>query len=102
MLAEQWARENNFKFTPIDAEMQYEKFGMKEFYVFRDPNEIFMNDRQNPLGPARSASCIAAGSTHHFTPKIMVSNVMSLVPKMCEGSEFILRNQVSLAFITES
>ena len=34
MLAEQWARENNMKFPPIDAEMQYEKFGMKEFYVF--------------------------------------------------------------------
>ena len=39
MLAEQWDRENNFKFTPIDAEMQYEKFGMKEFNVFRDPND---------------------------------------------------------------
>ena len=34
----------------------------------------------------------------------MVSNVMSLVPKMTEVSEFILRNQVILAFIfiTES
>ena len=42
MLAGQWARENNFKFTPIDAEMQYEKFGMKEFCVFRDPNEILI------------------------------------------------------------
>ncbi|XP_015775072.1 PREDICTED: cytosolic phospholipase A2-like [Acropora digitifera] len=39
LLAEKWARENNFKFPPIDAEMQYEKFGMKEFYVFRDPND---------------------------------------------------------------
>jgi len=58
----------------------------------------FLNDRQDPQGPARSAPCNAAGST----PKIMVSNVMSLVPKMSEFSEFILRNQVSLAFITES
>ena len=32
----------------------------------------------------------------------MVSIVMSLVPKMREVSEFILPNQVSLAFITES
>ena len=32
----------------------------------------------------------------------MISNVMSLVPKMTEVSEFILRNQVSLAFITET
>ena len=62
----------------------------------------FLNDRQDPEGPARSARCNAADSTHHFTPKIMVSNVMSLVPKMSEVSEFILRNQVSLAFITES
>ena len=61
-----------------------------------------LNDRQDPQGPVRSAPCNAAGSTHHFTPKIMVSNVMSLVPKMSEVSEFILRNQVSLAFITES
>ena len=39
---------------------------------------------------------------HYFAPKIMISNVMSLVPKMTEVSEFILRNQVSLAFITET
>ena len=32
----------------------------------------------------------------------MISNVMSLVPKMTEVSELILRNEVSLAFITES
>ena len=31
MLAEQWARENNFKFPSIDAEMQSKKFAMKEF-----------------------------------------------------------------------
>jgi len=61
-----------------------------------------LNDRQDPQDPACSAPCNAAGSTHLFTPKIMVSNVMSLVPKMSEVSEFILRNQVSLALITES
>ena len=39
---------------------------------------------------------------HYFAPKIMISNVMSLVPKMTEVSEFVLRDQVSLAFITET
>ena len=37
-----------------------------------------------------------------ITHKIMVSNMMSLVPKMCEVNEFILRNQVNYAFITET
>ena len=32
----------------------------------------------------------------------MISNVMSLVPKMTEVSEFILRKHVGLAFITET
>ena len=33
-------------------------------------------------------------SRRYYTPKIMVSNVISLVPKMSEVSEFILRDQV--------
>ena len=37
-----------------------------------------------------------------YTPKIMVSNVMSLVPKLVEVQEFLLRTQVDLAFITET
>ena len=56
-------------------------------------------NHQDPQGPA---PCRSVGSTHYFTPKIMVSNVMSLVLKMSEVSEFILCNQVSLAFITET
>ena len=37
-----------------------------------------------------------------YAPKIMVSNVMSLVPKLVEAQEFLLRTQVDLAFITET
>jgi hypothetical protein len=40
--------------------------------------------------------------SYNYTPKIIVANVMSLVPKMCEVSEFILRNQIGLAFIAET
>ena len=35
-------------------------------------------------------------------PKIMLANVMSLAPKMDEVSEFILRHNTNLAFITET
>ena len=37
-----------------------------------------------------------------YVPKIMLSNVMSLVPKVDEVHEFIHRNQISLVFITET
>lgn len=39
LLAEEWAKKNNMKFPPIDAEEQYKKYGMKEFYVFRHPTD---------------------------------------------------------------
>ena len=43
-----------------------------------------------------------AHSNSYYVPKIMVTNVMSIVPKMSEVCEFsLLRNKVSLAFITE-
>ncbi|PFX34527.1 cytosolic phospholipase A2-like [Stylophora pistillata] len=35
-LAEQWARENNLKFPPINAKEQLQKDGIKEYYVFTD------------------------------------------------------------------
>ena len=38
----------------------------------------------------------------HYVPKIMVSNVRSLVLKIVEVHEFLNRNQISIAFITES
>ena len=68
MLAEQWARENNFKFPSIDAQMQYEKFGMKEFYVFRDPNDpscpvvvhfVLVNNKFKEEIKTRYASCLS-------------------------------------------
>ncbi|XP_078356825.1 cytosolic phospholipase A2-like [Oculina patagonica] len=34
LLAEEWARKNNRKFPPINAEEQYRKYGLKEYYVF--------------------------------------------------------------------
>ena len=40
MLAEEWARKNNFKFPPIDATYQFLKDGYtREYYVFSDPND---------------------------------------------------------------
>ena len=35
-------------------------------------------------------------------PRICVSNVRSLAPKIDEVSEFLLRHQIDLAFITET
>ena len=54
------------------------------------------------LDDARDARSQNEVSRRYYTSKIVVSNVMSLVPKMCEVSEFILRNQVNYAFITET
>ena len=39
LLAEEWAKKNNVKFPPIDAEEQFKKYGMKELYVFRHPTD---------------------------------------------------------------
>lgn len=46
-----------------------------------------------------------SGSPHnssYHAPKIMVADAMSLVPKIPEVQEFIDRNKVSLAFVTET
>lgn len=39
LLAESWARKNNLKFPPIDAEEQYRKYGIKEYYVLAHPTD---------------------------------------------------------------
>lgn len=39
MLAEKWARENNFKFPPIEATLKPLQGDYKEYYVFADPND---------------------------------------------------------------
>lgn len=46
-----------------------------------------------------------SGSPHnssYHAPKIMVADAMSLAPKITEVQEFIDRNKVSLAFVTET
>lgn len=40
--------------------------------------------------------------TSYYEPKIMATNVRSLVSKMSEVREFLLRNYVSFAFVTET
>ena len=37
-----------------------------------------------------------------FVPCVMLSNTMSLAPKMDEVQEFIIRNSVGIGFITET
>ena len=37
-----------------------------------------------------------------FVPCVMLSNTMSLAPKMDEVQEFIIRNSVDIGFITET
>ncbi|KAJ7382059.1 Cytosolic phospholipase A2 [Desmophyllum pertusum] len=39
LLAEEWAKKNNLKFPPINAMEQFWKDGLKEYYVFSDPND---------------------------------------------------------------
>ena len=63
-----------------------------------DNNSQTTNSVQNC---ARGMEGLAHSNSYHV-PKIMVTNVMSIVPKMSEVSEFVLRNKVSLAFITET
>ena len=40
-------------------------------------------------------------NTVFYVPKIMVTNAMLLLPKIVEVQECVIRNQISLAFITE-
>ena len=39
LLAEEWAKKNNVKFPPINAEEQFKKYGLKELYVFHHPTD---------------------------------------------------------------
>lgn len=38
----------------------------------------------------------------NFVPRLMIANTMSLVPKVLEVEEFLLRNNVDIGFITET
>ncbi|XP_031567432.1 cytosolic phospholipase A2-like [Actinia tenebrosa] len=39
LLAEEWAKKNNYPFPPINAAEQIEKEGLKECYIFRHPTD---------------------------------------------------------------
>jgi len=39
LMAEKWAQKNNLKFPPINAKEQYQKDGLKEYYVFAHPTD---------------------------------------------------------------
>ena len=41
-------------------------------------------------------------ASYCFVPRIMLSNTMSLVPKLIEVQEFLLRSNVDIGFITET
>ena len=60
-----------------------------------------MNNNLDPQDPARNTSNINQPIRDYFVPNILLANVMSLAPKIVEVSEFILRNDVDLACITE-
>ena len=64
-----------------------------------------VSDRNHPSASkpysSNRTNQVTKKSSYHV-PKIMVSNVMSLVPKLTEVQEFILRNQIDIAFITET
>lgn len=66
-------------------------------------------DRQRPHIRAsyKSTNCIkisidATVNRNQFVPLIMLSNTMSLVPKLDEVQEFLLKNNVDIGFITET
>ena len=54
------------------------------------------------LIPVSTQSKTSKKSLSSFVPCIMLSNTMSLVPKLVEVHEFILRNRVDIGFITET
>jgi hypothetical protein len=53
------------------------------------------------LPPTSTSSILTNFSDTQHVPKVLLTNVMSLVPKVEELREFILRYEISLAFITE-
>jgi hypothetical protein len=54
------------------------------------------------LPPTSTSSIQTNFSDTQHVPKVLLTNVMSLVPKVEELREFILRYEISLAFITET
>ena len=73
---------------------------------------LSLNIQNDTSARSRTNNCIVIESIDTtrvtnpvWTPKvltIMLANIMSLAPKMDEVTEFILRHNTSLAFITET
>ena len=59
-----------------------------------------VRDHAQDAGPQEPS--VTPPRKNFYVPKIMVSNTMSLAPKIVEVEEFVARNKVSLAFITET
>ena len=51
---------------------------------------------------ARACESVTNVDRTHYVPRLMLTNVMSLVPKLTEVQEFMNRNKIDLAFITET
>ena len=61
-----------------------------------------LDNNLDPQDPARNWSNISPPIRDHFVPKISLAKAVSLAPKIVEVSEFILRDDVDLAYITET
>ena len=61
-----------------------------------------VNDYLTSINTPNSATDHFSKKIAHYVPKIMVTNIRSLVPKIEEIQEFINRNQISIVFVTET
>jgi hypothetical protein len=65
------------------------------------PSSVFQNnDSDCTLGPHVTADEQQFPTKSFFVPKIMITNVRSFTPKI-EVQEFLNRNDITMAFITE-
>ena len=71
-------------------------------FAFRSTGSFhqIVGDHARDAGPQEPS--VTPPRKNFYVPKIMVSNTMSLAPKIVEMEEFVARNKVSLAFITET
>ena len=65
------------------------------------PSEPEPTSLKNQINIQAVASHVASTKSF-FVPKIMLSNTMSLVPKVDEVREFLLRNDIDVGFLTET
>ena len=60
------------------------------------------NNFNNLIYLTSSSSQFTYAAAYNFAPRIMLSNTMSLVPKLAEIQEFLLRKRVDIGLITET